>query len=68
MKILKTVKIRHGLITVKIWELLNPVNASRRRAMNLNNRKNQKLVSKIIIIIVVLSMIIPMVASVLGSF
>ncbi len=34
--------------------------------MNFNNRKNQKLVSKIIIIIVVLSMLIPMVASMLG--
>ena len=34
--------------------------------MNFNNRKNQKLVSKIIIIIVVLSMLIPMVTSMLG--
>ena len=34
--------------------------------MNFDNRKNQKLVSKIIIIIVVLSMLIPMVASMLG--
>ena len=34
--------------------------------MNFNNRKNLKLVSKIIIIIVVLSMLIPMVASMLG--
>ncbi len=35
--------------------------------MNFNNRKNQKLVSKIIIIIVVLSMLIPIVASMLGK-
>ena len=35
--------------------------------MNFNNRKNQKMVSKIIIIIVVLSMLIPIVASMLGK-
>ena len=35
--------------------------------MNFNNRKNQKLISKIIIIIVVMSMLIPMVASMLGD-
>jgi len=35
--------------------------------MNFNNRKNQKLISKIIIIIVVMSMLIPIVASMLGN-
>ena len=35
--------------------------------MNFNNRKTQKLISKIIIIIVVMSMLIPMVASMLGN-
>ena len=35
--------------------------------MNFNNRKSQKLISKIIIIIVVLSMLIPILASMLGN-
>ena len=35
--------------------------------MNFNNKKSQKLISKIIIIIVVLSMLIPIVASMLGK-
>ena len=35
--------------------------------MDFNNKKNQKLISKIIIIIEILSMLIPMVASMLGN-
>ena len=35
--------------------------------VDFSNKRNQKLISKIIIIVVILSMLIPMVASMLGN-